>query len=200
MSSPQDGYRGPGCPRCWTPLPQAVLAFGRVDCGECALEFRAATFHPLEPRHVSRPVEPPSGGASCARHARNAAVAACERCGAFMCALCKVDVEGKSLCAACFDRGRSEGSLQAAQTTFRSWRTLGMHLAVVGLFLYPFGLLTGPASLFATVRGIGQSQRDGDEGGALGTVIAVLLGLLLTLMGGVFLFTIASIFSRQRGH
>jgi hypothetical protein len=116
-----------------------------------------------------------------------------------MCALCRVEVEGKSLCAACFDRGRREGSLQAAQTTFRSWRTLGLHLAVIGLLMYPLGILTGTASLYATARGIGQSRRDGDEGGAAGTVLAVVLGLLVTLAGIAFVLMMANMFSRAGG-
>jgi hypothetical protein len=176
-----------------------VLAFGAVDCGECALEFTAATFRPPASRPPP-PLEQPSGAASCARHARNAAVAACERCGSFMCSLCKVEVEGRSLCAACFDRGRSEGSLQAAQTTFRSWRTLGLHLAMAGLLTYPLGLLTGPASLYATVRGIAQARKDGDEGGMFGTVGAVVLGLLVTAAGAAFILLMVGVFKRQGRH
>lgn len=181
-------------------MPPAVLGLGNVHCGECALDFTAAMFQPVEARPVSRPQETPTGGASCARHARNAALAACERCGAFMCALCRVEVEGKALCAACFDRGRSEGSLHAAQTTFRSWRTLGLHLSVVGLLMYPLGILIGPASLYATARGIAQSRKDGDEGGAFGTVAAFVLALIVTLAGGLFLLAIAGVFSRVKGH
>jgi hypothetical protein len=181
-------------------MPPAVLAFGRVDCGECALEFTAAVLRPLEGPPVPAPLEQPSGGASCARHARNAALAACERCGAFMCGLCRVEVDGQSICAACFDRGRNEGSLKAAQTTFRSWRTLGLHLAVVGIFLYPLGMLTGPASLFATARGVAQSRKDGDEGGALGTVVAVLLGLLVTALGALFLLVIGGVLYARKVH
>lgn len=200
MSARQDAYKGPGCPRCWTPLAPAVLGLGDVHCGECALDFTAATFQPAEAGPLSRPEETPTGGASCARHARNAAVAACERCGAFMCALCRVDVEGKGLCVACFDRGRSEGSLHAAQTTFRSWRTLGLHLSVLGVVMYPLGILIGPASLFATVRGITQSRKDGDEGGALGTAAAFVLALLATLAGGLFVLGLAGVFSRLKAH
>ena len=200
MSARQQAYGGPGCPRCWTPLPPAVLGLGNVHCGECALDFTAAVFQPDEARPDSQPLEAPTGGAACARLARNAAVAACERCGAFMCALCRVEVDGKGLCAACFDRGRSEGSLQAAQTTFRSWRTLGLHLSVMGLVMYPLGILIGPASLFATVRGIGQARKDGDEGGALGTVAAFVLALLVTLAGGLFLLALAGVFSRLKTH
>jgi hypothetical protein len=115
-----------------------------------------------------------------------------------MCGLCRVEVEGQSICAACFDRGRSEGSLQAAQTTFRSWSTLGWHLAILGLVVYPLGLLAGPVSLFATARGVAQSRKEGDEGGALGAVFAVLLGLTDTAVG-VFLLLVLTEFARRKG-
>src|SRR5205807_304768 len=71
--------------------------------------------------------------AQCARHARNSAVAACERCGAFMCALCRIESDGKVLCAGCFDRLRAAGELESARVSFRSWRTLGQHLSLLGL-------------------------------------------------------------------
>jgi hypothetical protein len=200
VSAAQQEYRGPGCPRCWTPLPPAVLGLGNVHCGECALDFTAAVFQPALARPVSRPEDAPSGGASCARHARNAAVAACERCGAFMCPLCRVEVEGKALCAACFDRGRNEGSLHAAQTTFRSWRTLGLHLSLAGVLMYPLGILIGPASLYATIRGISQARKDGDEGGALGTVAAIVLALFVMVASGFFLLAMAGVFSRLKAH
>ena len=179
-------------------MPEAVLAMGQVDCGECALEFTAATFRPVPSRPPpAAGLEHAAGAASCARHARNVAIAACERCGSFMCALCRVEVEGRSLCAACFDRGRSEGSLHAAQTSFRSWRTLGLHLAVVGMFMYPFGILTGPASLYATARGVAQSHKDGDEGGLLGTLLAAAMGIAVTLGGIAFLFLMTEMFGRK---
>jgi len=176
-------YREPGCPRCWEPLPRIVLQRGVVYCGNCALEFQAALFDPPEPpRAAARALD---GGttAQCARHARNAAVGACERCGAFICALCKVESDGKVLCAACFDRLRAEGVLESARTTFRSWRTLGLYLSVGGLFLWPLGVVIGPTALVAAVRGISQDRKNGDEGGLPGSLLSLLLGVVVTLMG-----------------
>jgi len=189
VSRVERAYQGAGCPRCFSPIPGSVLQQGRVYCGTCALEFTAAAFEPALPRRAPSVPERTSDAAQCARHAHNAAVAACERCGAFMCGLCRVEVEGKALCAACFDRVRADGSLESTRTTFRSWRTLGLHLAILGAMMTPAGILIGPASLFATVRGISQSRKDGDEGGAAGAVLAILLGLFVTAVGIFFLFT-----------
>lgn len=195
MKQAARAYQGPGCPRCWTPIPPEVLAGGRVYCGECALEFTAAVFQPAAPAVPHAPSAGlPAASAQCARHARNPAVAACERCGAFMCSLCRIEVSGQALCAACFDRVRADGSLDAARSTFRSWRTLGLHLALLGLVVWPLGVLIGPASLYASLRGVAQSRKDGDEGGLGGTVLALLLGAAVTLFGAVMPW---SLFSRQ---
>jgi hypothetical protein len=87
------------------------------------------------------------------------------------------------LCAACFDRLRAEGVLESARTTFRSWRTLGLYLSVGGLFLWPLGVVIGPTALVAAVRGISQDRKNGDEGGLPGSLLSLLLGVVVTLMG-----------------
>ncbi|HEX9604366.1 MAG TPA: zinc finger domain-containing protein [Myxococcales bacterium] len=196
MKTAARAYREPGCPRCWEPLPRIVLKEGAVYCGNCALEFQAALFDPPEsPRAAPRDLD---GGTSaqCARHARNAAVAACERCGAFICSLCRVESDGKVLCAACFDRLRAEGALESARTTFRSWRTLGLYLSVGGIFVWPLGIVIGPAALVAAVRGISQDRKNGDEGGLPGSILSLLLGAVVTLMGIVLPLSMAGAFRR----
>jgi hypothetical protein len=196
MSTAAAQARGPGCPRCWTPLLDTAVSGGAGYCGECNLEFTAVTFHPPDRPVVT--IAEPAAGAPCALHGRNAAVAACQRCGAFMCSLCRVEVDGRSLCAACFGRGRADGTLDAAQTTFRSWRTLGIHLALVGILLYPAGVLVGPASLFASTRGIAQSRKAGDEGGMVAVVLSMVLAVLITVASGFFIVLVIGALVKAR--
>jgi hypothetical protein len=180
-------------------LPRSVLEHGTVYCGTCALSFTAALFDPPALRK-QQPAAIESGSeAQCARHARNGAVASCERCGAFMCGLCRIESDGKVLCAACFDRLRTEGTLESAKTSFRSWRTLGLHLSLLGLFMTPFGIVIGPAALVASVRGLRQDKESGDEGTAFGTVLSFVLGGLVTLAGLFFLFAMAGAFAFKKG-
>jgi hypothetical protein len=175
----------PGCPRCWMPMqPSALSALGDVHCGNCDLDFEATVFSPPV-RPAPRQVDLTQGQVQCARHARNAAVASCERCGAFMCGLCKVDTEGKSLCAACFERLRASGELESTTTRFRSLRTLGLHLGILGVPLMVMGPLIGPASIIVTIRGMRQSKRDGTSGETVGAVAALILGTISTV-GGLF--------------
>jgi hypothetical protein len=134
----------------------------------------------------------------CARHARNAAVAACGRCGAFMCALCSIDSDGQVLCASCFERLRSEGQLASASTSFRSWRTLGTHLALLGILFSPAGALIGPAAIIAAIRGLRQDKKSGDEGGGFSAALTIIAGALVTLFGVFMLFAFAGVLGRKK--
>lgn len=49
--------------------------------------------------------------AACAKHERNAAVASCQRCGGFVCALCRIFTDRFVLCPGCFERGYAAGAL-----------------------------------------------------------------------------------------
>jgi len=185
----------PGCPRCWTELPPSVLAAGDVYCGTCGLEFEAEMFSPPVQARAVLPAPEAGTAAQCAKHARNAAAAACERCGAFMCTLCRVESDGLVLCAGCFDRLRADGSLASARTSFRSWRTLGLHLAVLGVPMVTFGALLGPVAVYAAARGIGQARKSGDEGGLVGPVLSLLLGLAVTAGGILMVLTMVGAFA-----
>ena len=165
-------------------------------CGGCALTFTAAVFTPPGPPQPQSRALDPGSATPCAKHARNPAVAACDRCGAFMCGLCRTDADGRAMCMPCFERLSGEGKIESARTTFKSWRTLGLHLGVLGLLMSPFGLVIGPAALVATARGVAQSRKDGDEDSASGTVVAFILGGLVTLAGLLFAFAFAGTFRK----
>jgi hypothetical protein len=113
-----------------------------------------------------------------------------------MCSLCRIEADGKQLCATCFDRLRSEGELSSARTTFRSWRTLGLHLSIVGLFLSLIGIVIGPMALVATVRGIAQDRKNGDEGSLWVSVISLVLGGFVTVAGLFFAMRLGGAFRR----
>jgi hypothetical protein len=173
-----------------------MLTAGGCLCAECGLTFEAAVLSPPE-QPAPRQLELSQGQVQCARHARNAAVASCERCGAFMCALCRIDADGKSLCAACFERLRASGELESASTEFRSFRTLGLHLGILGIPFMAGGILIGPASIIATVRGMRQDRREGTAGETFSAVLALVLGGVSTLGGVVFLFAFAGAFGKK---
>jgi hypothetical protein len=128
---------------------------------------------------------PLAGTAPCARHARNAAIASCEHCGAFMCTLCRVDAEGTPLCAACFDRLAAMGTLPSARMGYRHYNGIAVLLALVGL-IPVFSVLAGPLAVVSAWRGLRQGSRLGETLGASGAKVALGLGLLEAVGGVAF--------------
>ena len=182
-------YSGPCCPRCGTRLLEATPDRGPVLCS-CLQRFEMALFHP--PERVSAPAQAvEAGSAPCARHAHNAAVASCEHCGAFMCSLCRIDVEGTALCAACFERLTASGTLASARVGFRNYNGIAWTLALVGLFP-AFSVLLGPLAMLAAWSGLRQGQRLGEALGTGRAKAALVLGLLETLGGAVFWFAVVA--------
>lgn len=162
--------------------PSSLAALGNVQCGNCGLDFESIVFSPPV-RPAPRQMDLAQGQVQCARHARNAAVASCERCGAFMCGLCKVDTEGKSLCAVCFERLRTSGELASTSTRFRSLGTLGLHLGIIGIPMMAIGSVLGPAAIIITIRGMRQGKKDGTTGETVSAIIALLFGAFSTVAG-----------------
>ena len=74
----------------------------------------------------------PGGATACAQHRGNVAVANCERCGVFMCAVCRIDSDGLALCPGCFDRLSAEGQLPSARASYRDYGRMSGTLAVLG--------------------------------------------------------------------
>ncbi len=175
-------YRGPACPRCNRPLPGGETGSGMQTCPFCRGVFEAERFAPPETRVVVPQVSEsgPGGAASCAYHARNAAVATCERCGSFICALCRMDVEGKVYCPACFERLTSELALPGAITKFRDYGLVAQSWAASGLFFAPLGLL----AVGYGVKALKQKRKE--SRGVAGTYVCIALGALESV-GFVFL-------------
>jgi hypothetical protein len=176
-------FRGPECPTCGTVFVEPPER-GRVVCSGCRQTLELALFHPKE-RSVPQAQAPLAGAAPCARHARNAAVASCEHCGAFMCTLCRVDAEGTPLCAACFDRLAASGTLPSARMGYRHYNGIAVLLALVGL-MPPFSVVAGPLAVASAWKGLHQGRQLGETLGASGAKVALALGLLEAAGGVAF--------------
>ena len=173
-------YSGPACPRCGAALDLTFLEPGEQICPTCLDPYFATPFHPSEPRRptIERLAEAGPGGAiPCGVHAGNAAMANCSRCGVFMCALCRIEIDGQEFCPSCFDRLTSEGVLSSARTRFRDYQGLSLSLGVLGLLLCFFGVLTGPLTLYTVFRAVQQKRQMNEKGGMVSLIVAALLGL-----------------------
>jgi len=178
-------YEGPECPRCGHLLGDDVRRTGTITCPYCQNPFEATAFNP--PQRRLRVVEVvqsgPEGANACANHARNTAVTSCQRCGLFICSLCEMNLGTGSYCPSCFDRVRAEGTLSAATTRYRDYRSMARVSAVAGAFFaliflgLPFGLLT----IYYARKGIKQAQSEGAS--TVGVRISAVFGVLEALAG-----------------
>lgn len=181
-------YAGPACPHCQVPLDLERVISGAQDCASCGRRFEAVRFRP--PARQERVTEVAAAGpdeaASCAAHRRNAAVASCERCGIFMCALCRTEADGLAICAPCFERLAAEGALHSAETRYRNYLGLAWLSGLVGALLWFPGLVTGPAAIYYAFRGMRQMSEWGDVGGRGRALAAMAVGVVSAIQGGVF--------------
>lgn len=179
-------YRGPVCPACGKAIDLASMRDGEQRCEHCNSFFDANVFQP--PQRSARVLQlaqsGPDGASSCANHARNAAVANCDRCGLFICSLCEIKIEDGTYCPSCFDRLSKEGRLGGATTRIRSYGSLAITSAVCSLIIFPVtGIPLGLLTIYYVVKG--WRNRDDATFSRTSLIIALILGL-----GGFALGTI----------
>jgi hypothetical protein len=96
-----------------------------------------------------------AGESSCFYHERKKAVAVCEECGRFLCALCEVRIGDRVMCPVCIERGRSEESLEALVTRRTLYDGMALSLSVLPLLtllFYFLTIITAPLSIFIAIR------------------------------------------------
>src|ERR1051326_5252405 len=158
MAIPRVAYTGPQCPRCRASLAEERVYDGANVCAECPGGSGPRLFDP--PRRSAHVLQlahsGPEGGVSCANHARNAAVAACDRCGLLICSLCQLEVESGKLCPSCFERLSQEGAADTTRPRFRAFGSLAGMWAVVGLLCSALmlGIPLGLLSLYYAIKAL----------------------------------------------
>lgn len=195
-------YEGPSCPRCGARLTKDWIRTGTVRCPDCNRDFEGTAFSPRQRRIEIVSVAAaltPEGANACANHARNAAVTNCGRCGLFICALCNMDLGTGPFCPSCFDRMRSEGTLQPAATRFRDYASMARTAMIAGLFFsfMLLGIPFGSASLYYARKGFKQLRAEGRT--IAGLVIVVILAIGEILAGlAIILAIIVGIFGLKK--
>lgn len=200
--SPKDvvrEYTGPACPHCDQKIRFEKLENGPQHCSACRDKFEAVRFDPPALRTAS----PERAGlgleteAPCARHELNRAVAACDRCGQFICALCRIESDGRSTCPSCFERLSSEGNLESMITrrTNFSGITVMCLLGSTLLCMAPyFSVPIGIVGITYAVKGLRDLSRRNEEEGRVGLTLMLILVILTTLGGTVFIVMMMSAF------
>jgi len=194
MAIPRPAYVGRQCPRCRAALPEE-LHDGANVCLTCLGDFEAHVFHP--PQRSARVLQlahsGPEGGVSCANHARNAAVAACDRCGLLICSLCQLDVEGGKLCPSCFERLSQEETSDTTRTRFRDYGSLAGIWAFAGLIFsaFLFGIPLGIISIYYSVKALRHRE-------SRSSFLFVIFALLLAVVDIFFSTSILITLFRQK--
>jgi hypothetical protein len=177
------------CPRCRKPIEVAPITTSPAAiCPSCGGEFEAVRFTaPVRATAVAQVAEARLDAAQpCATHPGNAAVTNCQRCGSFICALCRIDVDNRTLCPGCFERLSSEGSLESTRTTFRDYPGLAGVTATLGC-LGVLAIVLGPLAIYYGVKALKQKKAMGEEDGLVVIWLAIVLGVVQLGVGLVFI-------------
>jgi len=143
------------CNRCNRPLPKWGLSTQPATlCPECGAWSTVRVFPALF-YAASGPVATEAaaeGEAACFDHPGKRAVAACSRCGRYVCQLCSVEFKGAVWCPSCF----AAGEYKAQTVEFENSRTLydstALIVALAPLLLWPFTAISAPIALFIALR------------------------------------------------
>ena len=187
-------HAGVRCPCCDRDLA-AGLVVGEQRCPGCGSLIEAAVFAP--PRDPGPVVLPSGTSTPCARHARNLAESSCQRCGAFMCALCRVSVDGMELCTPCFDRLEREGALPSARRSVRNYNGMAFNVSLYGICFFYLGLLIGPLVIHLAVRGMRQNRRLGERISVAAGWFALAMGVLHLLVGALILVVLLRVLGER---
>jgi hypothetical protein len=178
------------CPRCKKTIDVEPIGTNAVSrCPLCQGEFESIRFQPriAHAKVTELATAGPEGGQPCAIHQRNAAVAACERCGSFVCSLCRIDFDEHVYCPSCFERLSEAGSIESAKTRFRDYEGLTSLTATLGCLITWLGIVLGPLALYYGVKGLRQKKEMGETDGRVGIVIAMTLAVIELLVSGALI-------------
>lgn len=142
------------CAACAQPLPVEPESGERTEvCRGCGASTRVAVF-PARGRTPAglapEPIES-ENEASCFYHPRNRASLPCQECGRFLCHLCELRADGRSVCPVCFAAGLRTRKLVEFETRRTNYDTIALALTAPAIFIWP-AIVSAPAALFMAIR------------------------------------------------
>jgi hypothetical protein len=172
------------CARCDSPLLLRELsASGTAACTQCGSRNTVRVFPALfaAPAAPALPESALEGEAACFDHPSKRAVAACHRCGRFVCQLCSVEFDGQVWCPTCVAAGKGQSKAVYLEPSRTLYDSLALSLPVLSLVIFfPLTIVTGPGTLLLSAvtwkRPLSLVRRSRWR-----FVVAVLLGLVETV-------------------
>jgi hypothetical protein len=135
------------CPACRRTVPEVYWqGVDVVRCPACEGEFEQLRFPALAAAaRVDRAASLAAGEANCYFHSQNRAEAACDGCGRYVCAVCRVPFAGQQLCPSCLEARADRRKLPENHRVIHEH--IALALAVIPMLIWPFTLLSAPAAL-----------------------------------------------------
>lgn len=166
------------CARCDFPLPVWELTTSNeAACTNCGSRNTVRVFPALfaAPTAPAAPETALEGEAACFDHPSKRAVAACHRCGRFVCQLCSVEFDGQIWCPTCVAGGKGQGKAIYLDPSRVLYDSIAFAIPLVSLIFWPLTAIAGPATVvFAAMtwkRPLSQVRRYRWR-----TVLAILIG------------------------
>lgn len=139
------------CGRCSGALniPEAIGA-GSVDCRSCATPTQVWLFPALYREREAQKAQAlqEEGHSSCMNHPQKRAVAVCDACGKFLCALCDVDWNGEHLCPSCIGHRKNADPEGALRTEYYHYDLIALLLALIAIPTSFFGIFIAPIVIY----------------------------------------------------
>jgi len=135
------------CPKCRRTVPEVYWqGVDVVRCPACEVEFEQLRFPALAAAvRVDQAAGLNAGEANCYFHAENRAEVACDSCGRYICAVCRVPLAGQQLCPSCLEARAERRKLPENHRVI--YDQIALLLGVFPLLLWPITLVTAPAVL-----------------------------------------------------
>ncbi|MCS6859455.1 MAG: B-box zinc finger protein [Abditibacteriales bacterium] len=123
-------------------------------------------------------------GGNCSTHPNNPAVALCERCGDFVCRVCRTAVDGKMLCPPCFELLHARGGLTFVQRHFQlPLYALIFSVCAILTTWACLGLAFVPVSLYFGIAALKEINRRPDLPGRKVAVWSIVLSGVSVVLG-----------------
>ncbi|MDM8540963.1 hypothetical protein QUF90_07735 [Desulfococcaceae bacterium HSG9] len=136
-------------------MPASVINTSRLEaCLSCGVTIRADVFPNLirkRPAVQTGELLQTDNEASCFYHPRKKAAVPCSVCGRFLCSLCEVELDGRSMCLTCVESGKNKRKIKSLENKRTLYDTKALSVAIVPMiFVYPT-IITAPIALFMSL-------------------------------------------------
>jgi hypothetical protein len=142
------------CPICGGAVTPTDAPSGWQSCPYCDKRLRVQVWYVV--RQKTNAVSAMPEQATCFFHPEKAYEACCQRCGRFLCALCDFQLGAEHVCPTCFERGRTDSSLQGGSAEWRHRDVLYDSIALtIGwgwILFWPVIIAVLPATIVLHVK------------------------------------------------